>query len=220
MKLVMAELVCLLQRILLETNFLWWVCPLLWKSDFLFSTIRKRSLGKVIFLHLCVILFTGGGAFWLPSMHHGSHDQRGVCIRGRGFCIQWVSGLLSGRGSASRGSACRQGLPCEGGLHLGVLHPGRIGSASGGLGRYSPPPEHYGIRSTSRRYATYCPAGMHSCLCDLITYDINSTLTLIWSYHPSSIGSFRASRNISPVESMTLPLQQKDATRKERKIKQ
>ena len=46
--------------------------------------------GKVMFLHLCVILFTG-----LPSMHHRSHDQGsasgeglhpggGVCIKGAG----------------------------------------------------------------------------------------------------------------------------------------
>ena len=32
-----------------------------------------------MFLHLCVILFTGGWRGWLPSMHHRSHDQ-GVCI--------------------------------------------------------------------------------------------------------------------------------------------
>ena len=31
-----------------------------------------------MFLHLSAILFSGG---WLPSMHHGSHDQ-GVCLGG------------------------------------------------------------------------------------------------------------------------------------------
>ena len=33
-----------------------------------------------MFLHLCVILFTGGSG-WLPTMHHRSHDQ-GVYIEG------------------------------------------------------------------------------------------------------------------------------------------
>ena len=47
--------------------------------------------GKVMFLHLCAILFMGGG--WLPSMHHRSHDQ-GVCLEG--------DGLYPGK-SASRG---------------------------------------------------------------------------------------------------------------------
>ena len=31
--------------------------------------------GKVMVLHVCVILFTGAGEGWLPSMHHRSHDQ-------------------------------------------------------------------------------------------------------------------------------------------------
>ena len=35
--------------------------------------------GKVMFLHLCVILFTGGGL--CPSMHYRSHD-RWVSVRG------------------------------------------------------------------------------------------------------------------------------------------
>ena len=42
--------------------------------------------GKVMFSHLCVILFRGGFG-WFPSMHHRSHDQgiciRGVCLHGR-----------------------------------------------------------------------------------------------------------------------------------------
>ena len=50
--------------------------------------------GKVMFLHLSVILFTGGGG-WLPTMHHRPHDK------GQGICIQV-------------GSAC-----IRGGLHLG-----------------------------------------------------------------------------------------------------
>ena len=143
-------------------------------------------------------------------MHHRSHDQRGGLHAGRGVCIQ--RGLHAGRvclggriciwgspcrgvGSASRegGSACR-GVSMQGGLHPGGWTD-------------SPSTTGYGQQAGGTHFT-----GMHSCLCDLITYDINSTLTLIWSYHPSSIGSFRASRNISPVESMILPLQQNDAS--------
>ena len=42
-----------------------------------------------MFLHLCVILFTGGEGGWLPSMHHRSHDQ-GSVFRG-GVCLQGSS---------------------------------------------------------------------------------------------------------------------------------
>ena len=74
--------------------------------------------GKVMFLHLCVILWRGG----FPSMHHRSHDQGGlppggVCLHGglhpgllppRGVC---TGGLHPG-GSASRRSASKgRGLP-------------------------------------------------------------------------------------------------------------
>ena len=91
-----------------------------------------------MFLHLSVILSTGGG--WLPSMHHRSHDRhsggrlvssmhhrsydRGVLHPGEGVCIQ-------GEGFASRGgSASRREGVCIWGIR-GVciqersLHPGR-----------------------------------------------------------------------------------------------
>ena len=48
-----------------------------------------------MFLHLCVILFTGVGG-WLSSMHHWSHDQGGLHpggglhLVGMGVCIQGV----------------------------------------------------------------------------------------------------------------------------------
>ena len=62
-------------------------------NKLLFLPPAKEVWGKVMFLHLCVILFTGGD--WLPSMHHRSHDQ-GVCLWGVclweiclwGVCIQ------------------------------------------------------------------------------------------------------------------------------------
>ena len=176
-----------------------------------------------MFLHLCVILFTEGEGV---ASQHASQ-------------VTWPKGGSACRqgGLHPEGSACRQGLPRGEGLHLGVsmqgvsmqggwvcIQGGRVcmqGSLHAGGGLHpggwtdSPSTTGYGQQAGGTHFT-----GMHSCLCDLITYDINSTLTLIWSYHPSSIGSFRASRNISPVESMILPLQQKDAVRKERQIKQ
>ena len=60
--------------------------------------------GEVMFLHLCVSLFTGG---WLPSMHHRSHDQ----VPGGGGLSPWG-------GSASRGRPPRK----AGGMHpIGIL---------------------------------------------------------------------------------------------------
>ena len=48
---------------------------------------RKRGLAQGnIFTGVC--LFPGGGAGWLSSMHHRSHDQyRGVCLQGV-VCLQ------------------------------------------------------------------------------------------------------------------------------------
>ena len=47
-------------------------------------TARKRSCGKVMFLYLSVILFTGGWGVWLWV-------QGGVCGCGSGVCF-WVRG--------------------------------------------------------------------------------------------------------------------------------
>ena len=121
----------------------------------------QRSCGKVMFLHMSVILFTGWGGL-CPSMHHRLHDQaslsrRGLCLwrslsRGSlsgglclgGFCLGvtvwgfsvWgfsVQGSLS-RGSLSRGSLSR-GVSVwgylSGGVCLGVLCPDV--SVQGGL---------------------------------------------------------------------------------------
>ena len=65
----------------------------------------KEVWGKVMFLHLCAILFTGAGwGGWLHSMHHRSHD--------RGFCIQ--------EGSIYGGMVRIQGSLHEGGVCIGV----------------------------------------------------------------------------------------------------
>ena len=59
--------------------------------NFSFTTLLRSAnevWGKVMFLHLCVILFTGVGG-WLPSMHweggwlpsmHWNWEKRAVCI--------------------------------------------------------------------------------------------------------------------------------------------
>ena len=39
-------------------------------------TARKRCCGKVMFLQVSVILFTGGGVVWYPSMHYRSPGPR------------------------------------------------------------------------------------------------------------------------------------------------
>ena len=90
-----------------------------------------------MFLHLCVILFTGGGSA-------SSGVCTGViCIQGesasRGVCIQ---GDLYPRGSASR-RVCIQGR----GLHpRGICFQG---------GWAAPPIGHYGMRSMSGRHTSY-----------------------------------------------------------------
>ena len=76
-------------------------------------TAHKWSGGKVMFLCLCVILFTEG--VHCPCMHHRSHDQGGSLSRG-GLCPMGClsRGSLPG-GSLSRGSLSRGGLCPEGG---------------------------------------------------------------------------------------------------------
>ena len=72
----------------------------------------QRSCGKIMFLHVSVILFTGGGAL-CPSMHDRLHDQ-GVSVQ-RGVSVQeWRS--LS-RGSLSRGISV-QGVSVQRGVSV------------------------------------------------------------------------------------------------------
>ena len=101
----------------------------------------QRSCGKVMFLHVSVILFVGG---LCPSMHHRSHDQKGgLCPAGslsRGMYVQGVSV----RGVYVWGVSVQRGLCLGGclsrGLCLGDLCPGGYlsgrlsvqGSLSGG----------------------------------------------------------------------------------------
>ena len=53
-------------------------------------TARKRSLGKVIFLHQFVILFTGGACMVAPGGMHGCSG--GACVVARGACMVLFGG--------------------------------------------------------------------------------------------------------------------------------
>ena len=78
-----------------------------------FNLLRptNEAWGKVMFLHLSVILFTGG---WLPSMHHMSHDQGSASgdlhlggLHPEGSASRWIKGSWPSGG--------KRGLLLEGG---------------------------------------------------------------------------------------------------------
>ena len=71
-------------------------CKHLKQTMFNLLSPANEVWGKVMFLHMCVILFTGG---WLPSMHHMSHVQ-GVCIVG-----VWIQGDQTHKSAYRRGWA-------------------------------------------------------------------------------------------------------------------
>ena len=108
----------------------------------------QRSWGKVMFLHLSVILFTGG-IFYPGSLCPGGWSLS----RGRGLCPG--CGSLSKRGSRSRGWVSVQGGSLSGGLC-----PGGVSVQGGSLSRgvsvqggslSGRPPRMV----TCRRYASY-----------------------------------------------------------------
>ena len=97
--------------------------------------------GKVIFLHLFVILFTGGFLFW-----------GGVCSRGGSYswggCLLW--GVPAPGGTNSWGVSAPRGMSAPGGcLLLG-------GACSRGVPGGDPP-------GTATAAGGTHPTGMHSC---------------------------------------------------------
>ena len=96
----------------------------------------QRSCGKIIFLHLSVILFTGGVSD--PSMHHRSHDQ-GISVRSflsRGSLSRGSLSMgLCPWGSLSMRGHCPWGFLSRKSLSGGSLSGGSLsrGSLSGGL---------------------------------------------------------------------------------------
>ena len=96
---------------------------ILWKK--LIFTARKRSLGqgKVMFLHISVILSTGGWeslslvpcSFWVVSV------QGGLCPGGCLSRVVCVRGVLCPGDSLSRGSLYLWGISVQGFLYRGFL---------------------------------------------------------------------------------------------------
>ena len=97
-----------------------------------------------MFLHLCVILFTGG---WLPSMHHRSHGQGGLHPGG--------GGLPTGP-SASRVDCIPGGPPPVRSASMGSVSSGVC--LQWGLGR-----PHGNTVRYSQQVGGMHPTGMHSC---------------------------------------------------------
>ena len=114
----------------------------------------QRSCGKVMFLHLSVILFTGGSLSGGVSIQRVS-VQRGLCPRGlypRGLC----PGGVCPRGVSVQGVSVQRdfrpgGSPWGGSLSRGCLYPG--GLCPGGLCQGDPLPRHCMV--TFGRYASY-----------------------------------------------------------------
>ena len=80
-------------------------------------TVRNSSCGKVMFLHLSVILLTGGmhgrGCAWQGACMAG-----GVCFAG-GMCIRG----MHGGGYACQGPLCGRGACMAGGMYgKGAMH--------------------------------------------------------------------------------------------------
>ena len=130
----------------------------------------KRSYGKVMFLHLSVILFTGDVS--VPACTTG-HMTGGLCPGGS---LSRVGVSLSGRVSVQGGGLSVWGGSLFGGvsvsiclcLHLGRDPPGQTTpSADTSLGRH-PPGRHHALGRHPPPTATAAggthPTGMHSCL--------------------------------------------------------
>ena len=98
-------------------------------------TARKRSCGKVMFLHLCVILFTGGVSVLAglclggslsggPTLSMGSLCP-GVSLSRESLTVGSPSRGISVWRSLSKGRLCPRGVPVQGGLcPRGVSCPG------------------------------------------------------------------------------------------------
>ena len=130
-----------------------------------------------MFLHLSVILFTGGRSLF---QHAPRHMTRGVSVQG----VSVQGGLCPG-GSLSRGGLCLrvsvQGGLCPGGVSVqGGLCPGRSLCPGWSLSRRGLCPEvglcpEGGLCQGAG--GTY-PTGMISCLVDLFTKDVLVLISL------------------------------------------
>ena len=96
--------------------------------------------GKIMFLHLCAILFSG--CVCIPACITG-HMTGGLCL---GVSVQ--GGLCPG-GSLSMGVSVGGGL-CLGGLYPGGLCPGESLSGRPSIPDRDPPPPKYGYERVVR----------------------------------------------------------------------
>ena len=90
-------------------------------------TARKRSCGKVMFLYLCVILFTGGISVQAVPLSEGSLS-RGVSVQGvsvRGVSVWGVSVWGSVQWGLCPGGLCPWEGLCPAGLSKGGPLSGR-----------------------------------------------------------------------------------------------
>ena len=122
-----------------------------------------------MFLHLSVILLTGGGGL-CPE---GSLSRGGLCpgggslsrgrvsVQGKGFCLGDLcpGGVSVQRGSLSKGVSVQREDLCPGeGLCPGGGSLSRVGSLSGGVSVRDPPPHR---TVTCGRYASYWNAFLY-----------------------------------------------------------
>ena len=134
-----------------------------WQGAYLLPPANE-VWGKVIFLHMSVILFTGGGMCGRDGGVHGGGPR--VCVvggmHGRGMC----GGGMHGRGCAWWGHVWQEGMHVKGDMRGRGVHGG--GCMVGGMhGRY------YEIRSMSGRYASY----WNAFLFDLLLRFVSSVKT-------------------------------------------
>ena len=119
----------------------------------------QRSWGKVMFLHVSVILFTGGclvrGVPGLGGSAWGVSGPRGVA--GSWGCLVWEDVCLGG--AWSKGSVWPGGCLVLGGcLVRGVSGPGEVSAPGGWYPSMQTPPRSsacWEIRATSKWYASY-----------------------------------------------------------------
>ena len=126
-------------------------------------TAPQTKFGTRQYFHKHLSICTRGAGGWLPTcitghMTRGS-ASRGSASRGTGGGLSPWGSASRAEGSASRGSACSgvciQGVCLQWVLRPGGLHPGVLGKPP--LLRYM---GYYGVRSTSRRYASYWNASL------------------------------------------------------------
>ena len=115
---------------------MWFICYQ--TSIFLYLITVRNEVAKVMFLHVSVILFTGGGA--IPA-----------CIAGG------IPACLAAGGSALGGAACSRGVCSRRGLLLGGLLPVGVPAPRGSV---EPPPQ----KQTATVADGTHPTGIHSCL--------------------------------------------------------